>query len=107
MGLAVSPETSLAEAEGVGLALPRGRRLDFTAALPLATWPLGRSDTPRGSFSRAAGCGGEKSVWTCFIATMQWCQFCCAKASFLLSQARRQKDTPPLVKGCLLYTSPS
>ena len=33
-GLAVSLETSLAEAEGVGLALPGGRRLDFPLRFP-------------------------------------------------------------------------
>ena len=35
--MAVSLETSLAEAEGVGLALPGGGRLDFTAMFPHAT----------------------------------------------------------------------
>jgi hypothetical protein len=33
-GLAVSFETFLAEAEGVGLALPGGRRLDFPLCFP-------------------------------------------------------------------------
>jgi hypothetical protein len=54
-GPAASCGSFRTESEGVVLALPGGRPHDFTATLPLATWPRRLLDTRRGPSSRAAG----------------------------------------------------